>query len=151
MTSVPVYAVCKEVEQPDSDELGIADRDGSVAFHEVLEAVGQHLSGHVDLPAGTEMERNLSKMYAAVFKDTGLHKREVSAYSAAHIWAICRMQNQLRRRIAEKKSGKKTPAHSAGSVMARFKAAGETPNSAPKRPTSKPPPNAGRGTTPKRR
>lgn len=25
MTSVPVYAVCKEVEQPDSDELGIAE------------------------------------------------------------------------------------------------------------------------------
>jgi hypothetical protein len=38
-----------------------------------------------------------------VFKSTALHKTVVSQYSSAYIYAVIRMQNAFRKRLARKK------------------------------------------------
>ena len=83
--------------------LAIPDRAGKVAFHDVLEGIGKRaFGGDVELPAGSEAEKNLREKYGDVLRDTGLHNTEVSQYSSAYIFQVIRMQAAFRRRKAFK-------------------------------------------------
>merc|ERR1711998_134942 len=87
-------------------QLEVPDRAGMVAFHDVLEAIGKHAFGkEVELPQGTDGVRSITKQYGEVFKSTGLHKTVVSQYSSAYIFAVIRMQNAIRRRLAKRRHG----------------------------------------------
>ena len=97
--------------------LEVPDRAGSVAFHDVLEAMGKNAMGkEVELPQGTDGVRSITKQYGEVFKSTGLHKTVVSQYSSAYIFAVIRMQNAFRRRLAKRRNGSagKAPSKGAG-------------------------------------
>lgn len=83
--------------------LAIPDRAGNVAFHDVLEGIGKRaFGGDVELPAGSEAEKNLREKYGDVLRETGLHNTEVSQYSSAYIFQVIRMQAAFRRRKAFK-------------------------------------------------
>jgi hypothetical protein len=82
----------------------VPDRSGSIAFHDALEAFGKKAFGsEIELPQGTDVLRNITKQYGEVFKSTALHKTVVSQYSSAYIYAVIRMQNAFRKRLARKK------------------------------------------------
>jgi hypothetical protein len=88
--------------------LAIPDREGKVAFHDVLEAIGKRaFKGDVELPAGSEAEKNLREKYGDVLRDTGLHNTVVSQYSSAYIFQAIRMQAAFRRRKAFKNKNPK--------------------------------------------
>jgi len=83
--------------------LAIPDRAGKVAFHDVLEGIGKRaFDGDVELPPGSEAEKNLREKYGDVLRETGLHNTEVSQYSSAYIFQVIRMQAAFRRRKAYK-------------------------------------------------
>jgi len=85
-------------------DLDIPDRQGKVAFHDVLEAIGRVAVGPVELPAGSSAEKALRQKYSDVLKQTGLHNTEVTTGAkAAHIFHIIRLQSAFRRRKALKK------------------------------------------------
>ena len=89
-------------------DLAIPDREGKVAFHDVLEAIGKRaFGGDVELPAGSEAEKNLREKYGDVLSDTGLHNTVVSQYSSAYIFQAIRMQAAFRRRKAFKNKNPK--------------------------------------------
>ena len=84
--------------------LEVPDRAGSIAFHDALEAFGKKAFGsEIELPQGTDVLRNITKQYGEVFKSTALHKTVVSQYSSAYIYAVIRMQNAFRKKLARKK------------------------------------------------
>jgi len=92
--------------------LEVPDRAGMVAFHDVLESLGKIAFGteeQIELPPGTEGNRAIQKQYGEVFKSTGLHKTVVSQYSSAYIFAVIRMQNAFRRRLAKRRNGTASP------------------------------------------
>merc|ERR1719271_1217442 len=96
-------------------ELAIPDRAGKVAFHDVLEAIGKRaFGGDVELPPGSEAEKNLREKYGDVLRETGLHNTEVSQYSSAYIFQVIRMQAAFRRGNAFVKDARKQAAAQSG-------------------------------------
>jgi len=85
-------------------DLEVPDRESGVAFHEVLEAIGKKLLGEIKLPPGSDGAKAITKQYGEVFKSTGLHKTKVSQYSSMYIYAVIRMQNAIRRKLAKKRA-----------------------------------------------
>ena len=87
--------------------LAIPDRQGKVAFHDVLEAIGRSACGDVELPTGSSAERTLLQKYADVYKSTGMHNAEVSQFSSTHIFNVIRLQAAVRRKKAAESRAKK--------------------------------------------
>jgi hypothetical protein len=81
-------------------DLAIPDRAGKVSFHDTLEAIGKKELGEIELPVGSEAEKNLRLKYGDMLKETGLHNTEVSQHSSAYIFNVIRMQAAFRRRKA---------------------------------------------------
>ena len=136
-------------------QLEVPDRAGSVAFHDVLEAIGKNaFGGDIELPPGSEGVKSITKQYGEVFKSTGLHKTVVSQYSSAYIYSVIRMQNAIRKKLARKrnspdaaaKAKPKADSRNAFKDAARARAAGTPPSgSGGGRGTPKSAPKGGRG------